>query len=193
MTGTGVSPRTPWERLDRFDGQVDTAFDRLRGIRWADGAAVVVSNLADYGLVWVLLAGLKARRAGPSRSRAVQALAVAGFSSVVVNAGLKALVGRSRPGTAIDQNGGRLPVRAPRSTSFPSGHTLAAFCTAVVLSDGPVQRAAFLGFASAVAVSRVHLQAHHASDVVAGAAVGVAVGCAGRRALGGGHRQSPAR
>ena len=39
-----------------------------------DRAAALVSNLADYGLVWVVLALFKARRRGPNRRRAVTAL-----------------------------------------------------------------------------------------------------------------------
>ena len=82
-----------------------------------------------------------------------------------------------------------MSVRAPRSTSFPSGHTLAAFCTAVVLADRAGERAAYLAFASAVGASRIHLGDHHASDVVGGAAIGVLLGTT-LRALG---EQLPAR
>jgi undecaprenyl-diphosphatase len=112
-------------------------------------------------------------------------LAVAGFSSLAVNAGIKAVVRRQRPtppaGEADDVG---LPVRTPSSSSFPSGHTLAAFCTAVVLAESPAEMAVYLGFAGAVATSRVHLRAHHASDVVGGAVIGTTLGLVGRRLLG---------
>ena len=42
---------------------------------------------------------------------------------------------------------------------------------------------ACLTFAAAVAASRVHLRAHHASDVLAGAAIGTVLGVAGRLVL----------
>ena len=67
-------------------------------------------------------------------------------------------------------------VRTPTSSSFPSGHTLAAFATAVVLPDSNPEMAAYVGFAGAVAASRVHLRAHHPSDVLGGAAIGAALG-----------------
>jgi undecaprenyl-diphosphatase len=74
-------------------------------------------------------------------------------------------------------------VRPPTSSSFPSGHTLAAFCTAVVLSDSPAESAVYLGFAGAVGASRVYLRAHHASDVLGGAVIGVGIGLLGRKLI----------
>jgi undecaprenyl-diphosphatase len=80
-------------------------------------------------------------------------------------------VARERPDDHLD-----VAVRAPTSSSFPSGHTLAAFCTAFVLAESDAQTAANVGFATAVAASRVHLRAHHPSDVVGGAVIGSVLG-----------------
>lgn len=179
-----AGPREPWDRgsaAGRVLGAVDDAgealFAPLRGRRWADGVAAAVSNLADYGAVWVALAGVKALRPGPGRRRAVLALAAAGCTSYAVNRAAKQLAGRERPPpSSSDQEPGVLPVRRPTSTSFPSGHVLAAFCTALVLPGSSAGRARALAFAGAVAASRVHLRAHHASDVVAGALLGSAAG-----------------
>ncbi len=157
--------------MSTIDEAVDAAFEPLRGNPRADRAAAVVSNLADYGLIWVALAALKARRRGPDRRRAVVALATAGFSSLIVSRVVKAAVERERPDDHLDAT-----VRTPSSSSFPSGHTLAAFCTAFVLADSDAQTAANVGFAAAVAASRVHLRAHHPSDVIGGAAIGSVLG-----------------
>jgi undecaprenyl-diphosphatase len=176
---------TSVERLgavERIDAAVERLASRLRGRRSADLTAAVVSNLADYGFVWCVIATLKAARRGPGRRRAVLQLATAGFASAALNAALKQLVSRQRP--AVDAAGpGAVPVRSPRSTSFPSGHTLAAFCTAFVLADTPLERGAFLAFAAAVGASRIQLQAHHASDVVGGALIGTGLGVACRAAI----------
>jgi undecaprenyl-diphosphatase len=160
-------------------GAVDDAGERLlgrlRGRRWADVAAAVLSNLSDHGVIWILAAAWKARRRGPNRRRALVALILAGVTSYGVNRAVKQAVGRSRP-----EAGGVLhdavPVREPSSSSFPSGHTLASFCTAVVLPDEPAARGAAMAFAFAVAASRVHLRAHHTSDVLGGATIGAALG-----------------
>ena len=117
------------------------------------------------------LALLKARRRGPNRRRAVFALATAGFSSLIVSRIVKAAVARERPEDHLEAT-----VRTPTSTSFPSGHTLAAFCTAFVLGDSDRQTVANVGFATAVAASRVHLRAHHPTDVIGGAAIGSVLG-----------------
>jgi len=154
-----------------LDRTIDAAFEPLRGRPGVDRAAAVLSNLADYGFVWVALALLKARRPGPKRRRAVVALAAAGFSSLFVNRAVKAAVARERPEDHLE-----VTVRAPTSSSFPSGHTLAAFCTAFVLAESDAQTAANVGFATAVAASRVHLRAHHPSDVVGGAVIGSVLG-----------------
>lgn len=157
--------------MSTFDETVDAAFEPLRGRPGVDRAATIVSNLGDYGLIWMLLAGIKARRRGPERRRTVVALALAGFSSLLVNRTIKAAVARERPDEPLDA-----AIRTPTSSSFPSGHTLAAFCTAFVLPDSDAATAASVGFATAVAASRVHLRAHHPSDVAAGAVIGSVLG-----------------
>jgi undecaprenyl-diphosphatase len=154
-----------------IDEAVDAAFDPLRGRTGVDETAAVVSNLADYGLVWVLLALVKARRRGAGRRRAVVALGAAGVSSLVVSRMVKQAVARERPQDHLS-----VAVRTPTSTSFPSGHTLAAFTTAFVLADSDRQTVANVGFATAVALSRIHLRAHHPTDVIGGAAIGSILG-----------------
>ena len=157
--------------MTAIDEAVNAAFEPLRGNPQADRAAALLSNLADYGLIWVVLAVFKARRRGPDRRHAVVALATAGFSSMIVNRVVKDAVARERPDDHLEAT-----VRAPSSSSFPSGHTLAAFCTAFVLADSDAQTAANVGFAAAVAASRVHLRAHHPTDVIGGAAIGSVLG-----------------
>jgi undecaprenyl-diphosphatase len=157
--------------MSAIDEAVNAAFEPLRGNPQVDRAAALLSNLADYGLIWVVLAAWKARRRGPGRRRAVVALAAAGFSSMIVNRVVKEAVARERPDDHLDAT-----VRTPSSSSFPSGHTLAAFCTAFVLADSDAQTAANVGFATAVAASRVHLRAHHPTDVIGGAAIGSVLG-----------------
>jgi undecaprenyl-diphosphatase len=158
-------------QMNAIDDAVNAAFEPLRGNPQADRVAALVSNLADYGLIWVALAAVKARRRGPDRRRAVVALATAGFSSLIVSRVVKTAVERQRPDDHLAAT-----VRTPSSSSFPSGHTLAAFCTAFVLADSDTQTAANVGFAAAVAASRVHLKAHHPTDVIGGAAIGSVLG-----------------
>ncbi|MGH8981571.1 MAG: hypothetical protein ACRDWE_11245, partial [Acidimicrobiales bacterium] len=82
---------------------------RLQGARWADVGAAVLSNLADHGVIWVLVAGVKARRPD-RRRRALWTLAGAGVASFCVNRTVKQLVGRARPDVAAPEAGVSLPV-----------------------------------------------------------------------------------
>jgi undecaprenyl-diphosphatase len=166
------------------DEVVDSWFEPIRGNPTLDGAAKVITGLGDRGLMWVATTLWRVRRSGPERARAVRALAIAGAESATVNTAIKTFVGRSRP----DQSGlrvveGGVPVREPSSSSFPSGHTLAAFCAATVMSEpgNPAGNALLFGAAALVGISRLHLRHHHASDVAGGALVGVALGMFGRR------------
>jgi membrane-associated phospholipid phosphatase len=58
--------------------------------------------------------------------------------------------------------------------SFPSGHAITGFALAfAVTALWPRARVAMIVYASAIALSRLVLLAHHPSDVVAGAVIGV--------------------
>ena len=169
-----------------FDERVDGWFEPWRGTPAVDGVAKVMTGLGDRGLMWAATTVWRARHTGPERSRAVRALAIAGVESSVVNAALKAVIGRTRPDRSdVRLAGGAVPVREPKTTSFPSGHTLAAFCSATVMSQRNDGSGNALLYASAalVGVSRLHLRAHHASDVLGGAAIGTVLGLLGRRLL----------
>jgi membrane-associated phospholipid phosphatase len=157
--------------FERIDEAVDGVFEPLRGREPVDRTATALSNLSDYGLIWVLLGLVKMRSKGPRRRRAFVALGAAGFSSLIASRLIKQSVERERPEDHLDAN-----VRAPSSSSFPSGHTLAAFCTAVVLPETELGMASAVGFAAAVAASRVHLRAHHPTDVIGGAVIGSGLG-----------------
>jgi len=186
---TGVAPadgpRSPLlVAVDRLDDSVDRLFEPLRGNPTVDTAAKVITTVGDHGWLWTGIAVWRGRHSGPTRRAAIRALGVAGVTSSLVNAGIKRVVGRQRPDrTDLRITGAGVPVREPRTSSFPSGHTLAAFTAATVLSR-PGDRggnALLYTAAGLVGVSRVHLRAHHASDVLGGAVIGTALGLVVRR------------
>ncbi len=170
--------------VEAFDRHAETWFEPLRGRTSLDGAAKLITGLGDHGFIWAVTTAWRARRPGPERVRAVRALAVAGVESNLVNSALKQSIGRSRPDrTGLRVAEGGVPVREPTTSSFPSGHTLAAFCAATVMCrpDDPVGNGLLLTGATLVGLSRLHLRAHHASDVLGGAAIGTVLGLVGRR------------
>lgn len=147
-----------------FKGQ-HAAFDTL-------GTPTAQFGLAGafYGAGW-LTDSEKARRIG---GVGAAALAVNGLATW----GLKSAAGRSRPftdGGPGRWNGGGGYANA----SFPSGHTSMAFTMAAVVAEeyeSPAVDFLAYGLAGTVGASRIHQDQHWASDVVAGAALGLLVG-----------------
>lgn len=165
------------DRVDDFDRYIDTVVAPLRGRRVADTTAYAASFLGDHGLIWFLVGVARGRRPGPKRATAIRAVVFSGVVTPVVNAGLKSLVGRTRP---HHESPPRLPVRIPRTASFPSGHTLAAWCAATLLAEDDPLAPAYYAMAGAISFSRLHVRLHHATDVVAGSIIGMALGRLGR-------------
>ena len=63
-----------------------------------------------------------------------------------------------------------------KHTSFPSGHTMTAFCSAVILGQAYSIEWLTLPLATLVAYSRIYNKRHWPSDVIAGAGLGIFIG-----------------
>ena len=97
------------------------------------------------------------------------------FSNLVTEV-LKYCVGRGRPFVGGEANAFHFSHFAgnPAYYSFPSGHATTAFALALAVSAvWPQARVAMAVYALIIAASRLVLLAHHPSDVVAGAMVGI--------------------
>jgi undecaprenyl-diphosphatase len=166
--------------VDRFDRAVDTFFDdHLRGHPAPDRLFYGASSVGDHSVIWLILAALRGVRSEDGWRAALRAATVIGIEAALVNGPVKWLVRRERPPSPGERP---LPLRTPRTTSFPSGHATSAFCAAALLSDGdPAWRPLYYGLALVVAWSRVYVKIHHPSDVVAGMAAGAALGAVATR------------
>ena len=171
-------PADARRRVDEFDRAVDRAFDRLRGNPVADRLFYGASELGDHGLIWLILGALRGLRSEHDWHAALRLGAGVGLESALVNIGIKSLFRRSRPVSSVPRP---LRLRRPRTSSFPSGHATSAFTAAGLLSDHDQLWPLYYAVAVVVAASRVHVRIHHASDVVAGVAIGAALGRIGRR------------
>jgi undecaprenyl-diphosphatase len=163
--------------VDAFDRFVDGLVAPLRGRRVVDATAYAASALGDHGLVWFLAGVARAARPGPRRATAIRAVAFTGVIAPVVNAALKSAVGRRRPPQETPHP---VPIRIPRTASFPSGHALAAWCAATLLAEDDPLAPAYYAMAGGISFSRVHVRLHHATDVVAGSVLGIVLGRLGR-------------
>jgi len=130
------------------------------------------------GFVWIALAPLVASLAKRNALLATVFTATCVWSADLIALGLKAATGRPRPFETIPQADPL--VGATVGQSLPSGHAATSFAGAVVLSYLLPRSAPYLFLlATAIAFSRIYVGVHYPSDVVAGAALGAAVGLAG--------------
>lgn len=167
------------ELSDQLDTSADRWFDgHLRGKTWADRVMYGASALGEHSLVWLGWAALRGLRSGAGRRTLVRAAVALAIESALVNGLVKSAFRRRRP---VAESPHPLPLRTPRTSSFPSGHASAGFFAAALLRDGSRYPALPYLVAAVVASSRVHVRMHHASDVLAGAAVGAALGEIARR------------
>jgi membrane-associated phospholipid phosphatase len=130
------------------------------------------------GLAFVAAGGacdIGCRRRFPTAATVAATSLAAAATLVFV---LKDILERSRPELAHPGTADPL-VATPSSYSFPSGHTATAFATATVIGLlHPRLRLPVFALATLVGLSRIYLGVHFFFDVVAGAALGIAVGWA---------------
>jgi len=175
-----ASGRPGFEPVTRFDDAVDKYFDdHLRGRPELDRLMYSASAAADHSAIWLVLAALQGWRSGPGWRPLLRAGALLGGESVLVNGLVKLVFRRQRPETTGPRP---LHLRIPITSSFPSGHSSAAFFAATLLSDGP-SGIVYFALAALIASSRVYVKVHHASDVVAGAALGATLGAVAKRVV----------
>jgi undecaprenyl-diphosphatase len=104
--------------------------------------------------------------------------------------GLRQAIGRERPPHRFHDP--RPLVDVPVSDSFPSGHAATSFACATVLAwSTPLPKVPLFALAAMIAFSRVYTGVHYPLDVLAGAALGLAVATALRLLAGARRRSTP--
>ena len=141
----------------------------MRGRPLADRLFYTASELGDFSLIWHVVNGTRGLTRRSQKPTVRLALALAAESGLV-NGVIKSLFGRRRP-VAHEPRPHNL--RQPLTSSFPSGHASSAAMAAVLLSEDDPLWPLYVSLAVVVASSRVYVRIHHASDVVAGAALGI--------------------
>ena len=143
------------------------------------GAARIAARFEPLGRQQVEAAALgtlylAGRVAGNSRVASTAATTFESYLwATVITSVSKVSFGRERPGGGSGE--GRF---FAGDSIFPSGHTLRSFAIASVLADRYGRRAALVAYpvAALVGLSMIQEDRHWASDVVAGAGLGMAIG-----------------
>ena len=134
--------------------------------------AQALAGFGEFGAGWAGL-GILGAGLGREHRRRFLIAAAAGPAAVGVNYAVKATVGRDRP--AIE---GHPPLGpAPSELSFPSAHATSALAGATALARvAPRARLPLLALAGLICAGRPYLGMHYPSDVLAGVALGLAIG-----------------
>lgn len=86
---------------------------------------------------------------------------------------IKRMVSRVRPYNTLENIN---PLRTEKDYSFPSGHTAAAFTTALTLNSLiPATSTVCYALAILIGYSRVYIGVHYPSDVIAGGLIGLCI------------------
>ncbi len=145
---------------------------------FGDAVMPMVTHLGDAGILWILIAAAmlffpKYRRTGIAMGAALL------MGVFLCNVTLKPLVARPRPfDYQLLHFGKEIPllISAPADFSFPSGHTIASFEAAAVIT----LRHRKLGLpalvlACLIAFSRLYLYVHYPTDVLFSVALGTGI------------------
>jgi len=158
---------------------------------WLDPVFVGLSVVGYFGLVWIVLAGATALATRRNPAFPVLLTAASVWTADLLALALKAAFERPRPAASIPEAD---PLMSAHGYSLPSGHAATAFAGAVALSylwrrGAPL----FFLLAAGIAYSRVYVGVHYPGDVLAGAALGAAVGAGWILALTSPRRSGAAR
>lgn len=151
----------------------------LHGSNFINQVVKIITILGDTGLIWIVL-GLVLLIFKKTRKGGILVLCGIVATGVINNLMLKPIINRARPFThsaELVEFIKSINLELPDSPSFPSGHTFASFCSAIILTLWFGKKGAFSYIGAVlISLSRIFLCVHYPSDVLAGAILGTAVG-----------------
>jgi len=168
--------RAVWGYIENRDHRLMRRLHKWRPPRWFRWWMIAATRLGD-GWLWYAVGALLLIFGGPSRYAAFASSGVAAGAGIMLFVALKKASRRKRP-CHLEPHCWAM-ILPPDQFSFPSGHSITAFAIAVPIGlFYPELRVPLLFTAASVATSRIILGMHFLSDVLAGSALGAALGYA---------------
>jgi undecaprenyl-diphosphatase len=157
--------------LYQLDDRICIKLSRWGGKNLMDRIMIFTSRMGDgylYPVICLVILAFDLSAA----IRLIPAILLSFAIELPIQKLLKHKTKRARPFTRIP--GMRNLIKAPTDFSFPSGHTTAAFLTAVQLGHVyPILLIPCLAAAGAIGLSRIYNGVHYPSDVIAGVILGI--------------------
>ena len=163
-----------WDQIESNDFRLMRRVHRWRAPKWFRILMIAATRGGD-GWLWYALGVILFIYGGEHRFAAILSATAAAGAGIFLFRTLKHASRRKRP-CEIEPHCWAL-ILPPDKYSFPSGHSITAF--AVAISIGlfyPELQVSLLTVAFLIASSRIILGMHFLSDVLAGSALGVALG-----------------
>ena len=169
------------EYLDEVEIDMCLRLNRLGRRRPVCVFFSIVSKLGNGGF-WVAMCAVLFATQGSRSLPAIAVIAAAAGIGIAIYRLLKNRLVRERP--FITHRAIECGTAPLDRYSFPSGHTLHAVSFSIMLTGAePLFLVPSVTFAGLVAASRLVLGLHYPSDVLAGGAIGAAIGSAGAALL----------
>ena len=160
-----------FEAIQSFDFSILGWIQEHLRCTFLDIVAPPISSIANAGVLWLVIAFgchfmQRTRKCGMTMFLAM----AMGF--IIGDLILKTLIARERPCVVAPPELMLVPV--PHSTSFPSGHSTAAFASSVsIFHHNRKLGIAAIILAVFIAFTRLYLYVHFPTDVLAGTALGI--------------------
>lgn len=158
---------------------------------WLDNAVAAYTSTGDVAQLWILL-GIVLAIIPKTRKLGAAVLIAIPLGALVTSGILKPLIMRPRP---CDVNPWvPMVVQRPHGSSFPSGHTTAAFAAfgALLFSKGPRGLVIAVGIAAVLmAFTRLYCYVHYPTDVLVGMVIGLLAGLAAAKIVAALGRRCP--
>lgn len=158
-------------KINSFDNYILSLMEKYLRSKYLDILMPLVTSMGNLGVIWLVIAGCLSFNKSYQPIGGIVVLTLI-ISTTIGEGIVKHMVRRIRPCNSMSSIS--TLIAKPISYSFPSGHTLSSFAAAGVLSTYFGQyKLVFLAIAFLIALSRLYLNVHYPTDVVAGIILGL--------------------